>query len=62
MKLPENLPEKLLGKLSGQPGRRILTVSMFVLLLILMFTLIHTAYAGRLSISLNSPVSFPVDI
>jgi len=43
-------------------NKRMVLAGLSVILLMFMFTLIHKAYAGKSTISLNSPASFPVDI
>lgn len=44
-------------------GRRGKLVVLFMTLLLLFSTaILHKVYAGKPTISLNSPVSFPVDI
>ena len=42
-------------------NKRMIVISLCIILLVLTSALIHKAYAGK-TISLNSPVSFPVDI
>lgn len=42
--------------------RRMLMAGLLFVLLTLAAMLVHQAYAGKSTISLNSPVSFPVDI
>jgi len=42
--------------------KRMVVISLFIVLLVLTSALIHKAYAGKATISLNSPVSFPIDI
>jgi len=49
-------------RLSININKRMVLAGLSVILLMLTFTLIHKAYAGKPTISLNSPVSFPVDI
>jgi hypothetical protein len=49
-------------RLSISINKRMILVSLSIVLLMLTVTLIHKAYAGKLTISLNSPASFPVDI
>jgi len=53
---------KLIISLSKKLRSKLISFSLLAVALILLFALMHTATAGRLSISLNSPVSFPVDI
>ncbi len=48
--------------LSININKRMIFAGLSIILLILAFTLIHKAYAGKPTISLNSPASFPVDI
>jgi len=43
-------------------NKKVIYVSLSALLLLLAFALVDKAYAGKPFISLNSPVSFPVDI
>ena len=43
-------------------NKKMLLTSLFIMLLMLTSALIHKAYADKPRISLNSPVSFPVDI
>jgi hypothetical protein len=43
-------------------NKRIIFVGLSVVLLMLTFALIHKSYAGKPTISLNSPASFPIDI
>ncbi|HIF51499.1 MAG TPA: hypothetical protein EYQ42_08255 [Thiotrichaceae bacterium] len=62
MKLNMNLNLRAPMHINEKINKRIVVGSMFIIFLILMFTLIHSANAGKRSISLNSPVSFPVDI
>ncbi|MCH9698485.1 MAG: hypothetical protein K0U68_10305 [Gammaproteobacteria bacterium] len=47
---------------STTKGRRLITTSLLVVLIALGAVAVHKAYAGKPTISLNSPVSFPVDI
>jgi hypothetical protein len=48
--------------LSININKRMIFAGLAIVLLMLTFTLIHKAYAGKPTISLNSPASFPVDI
>jgi len=43
-------------------NRRLIMASLLIVLLTLVAVIAHKAYAGKSAISLNSPVSFPVDI
>ena len=43
-------------------NKRMILASLFIVFLILSFTLIQKVYAGKPTISLNSPASFPIDI
>ena len=43
-------------------NKRMVVISLCIVLLALTSVLIHKAYAGKPTISLNSPVSFPIDI
>lgn len=49
-------------RLSDSINKRMIVAGLSIILLLLAFTLIHKAYAGKPTISLNSPASFPVDI
>ena len=49
-------------KLSIGINKKMIFISLSAFLLLLAFALVHKAYAGKHVISLNSPVSFPVDI
>jgi len=49
-------------RLSNSINKRMILAGLSIILLSLMFTLIHKTYAGKPTISLNSPASFPVDI
>jgi hypothetical protein len=49
-------------KLSISINKRMMVLSLCIVALVLASALIHKAYAGKSRISLNSPVSFPVDI
>ncbi len=49
-------------RLSMTFSRRVVMVSLSIILLALAAIQAHNAYAGKSKISLNSPVSFPVDI
>ncbi len=49
-------------KLSMPISRRIVMASLSVILLMLAALLAHNVFAGKSKISLNSPVSFPIDI
>ncbi len=42
--------------------KKIIITSLFIVALIIVSSLVHDAYAAKKTISLNSPVSFPVDI
>lgn len=42
--------------------KRLLLVGASMMLLVILSLAIHNAWAGKSVISLNSPVSFPVDI
>lgn len=42
--------------------RKIILISAAAVLLLVSALMLHNAYAGKPFISLNSPVSFPVDI
>jgi hypothetical protein len=42
--------------------KRLLLVGASMMLLVVLALMIHNAWAGQSVISLNSPVSFPVDI
>lgn len=42
--------------------KRILLIGVSILLSVVLSLMIHNAWAGKSVISLNSPVSFPVDI
>lgn len=42
--------------------KRVLLIGASMLLLVILSLMIHNAWAGKSVISLNSPVSFPVDI
>jgi hypothetical protein len=42
--------------------KRILLIGASIMLLVVLSLMIHNAWAGKSVISLNSPVSFPVDI
>jgi len=48
--------------LSISINKRMILTGLSIILLMLAFTLIHKAYAGKPTISLNSPASFLVDI
>lgn len=48
--------------LSRSINKRKIIVLLSLVFLILAFTVIHNVYAGKPTINLNSPVSFPVDI
>ncbi|MDX1574416.1 MAG: hypothetical protein R3341_10350 [Methylophaga sp.] len=43
-------------------AKKMLFISIAAALLLMCVMLLHNAYAGKPFISLNSPVSFPVDI
>lgn len=43
-------------------AKKIVFISMATVLFILLVLVLHSAYAGKPFISLNAPVSFPVDI
>ncbi len=43
-------------------AKKILLISAAAVLLLISVLMLHNAYAGKPFISLNSPVSFPVDI
>ena len=45
-----------------QRAKKIIFISVAVMLFLLSALMLHNAYAGKPFISLNSPVSFPVDI
>ena len=45
-----------------QRAKKILLISMATALFILLLLVLHSAYAGKPFISLNAPVSFPVDV
>ncbi len=49
-------------RLSDSINKRMIVAGLSIILLMLAFTLVHKAYAGKPTISLNSPASFPVDI
>ena len=49
-------------RLSNSINKRMILAGLFIILLMLAFTLVHKAHAGKPTISLNSPASFPVDI
>jgi len=42
--------------------KRVLLIGASILLIVVLSLMIHNAWAGKSVISLNSPVSFPVDI
>lgn len=42
--------------------KKIILISAAAVLLLMCVLMLHNAYAGKPFISLNSPVSFPVDI
>ncbi|MDO8828132.1 hypothetical protein [Methylophaga sp.] len=42
--------------------KKVLLIGASILLIALLSLMIHNAWAGKSVISLNSPVSFPVDI
>gem|GEM_PF-741849 len=54
--------EKFNMKLTVSRKKRTVLISLVIALLVLSFSLAHTAYAGKSKLSLNSPASFPVDI
>jgi hypothetical protein len=43
-------------------AKKIILISAATLLMLLLLLVLHSAYAGKPFISLNAPVSFPVDI
>ncbi|MCK5665503.1 MAG: hypothetical protein KAI17_18580 [Thiotrichaceae bacterium] len=49
-------------RLSITNNKRMIIISLLATLLGLASLLVHDAYAAKSKISLNSPVSFPVDI
>jgi len=49
-------------KLSNSRKKRTILISLFIALLVFSFSLVHKAYAGKSTLSLNSPASFPIDI
>jgi hypothetical protein len=49
-------------RLSNSINKRMILAGLSIILLMLAFTLVHKAHAGKPTISLNSPASFPVDI
>lgn len=53
---------KRLIRVSITNDRLLIMASLLIVLLTLAAVLVHKAYAGKSTISLNSPVSFPVDI
>lgn len=42
--------------------KKTILTSLFITALVFVSLLVHDAYAAKATISLNSPVSFPVDI
>lgn len=49
-------------KQSTLNNRSLVATSLLVVLFALAALAVHKAYAGKSTISLNSPVSFPIDI
>ena len=49
-------------RLSNSINKRMILAGLSIIFLMLAVTLVHKAHAGKPTISLNSPASFPVDI
>jgi preprotein translocase subunit SecG len=53
---------KLFNTINNTLNKSMLTIILMFLFFILTISLMHNVYAGKPTISLNAPASFPVDI